>query len=332
MHATVLLQVGDILLTYGVVGFAVYALRNLSPRLMLIVGAVVLAANALPRINDYRDNLALQQRVEAMGPMHDASRLTQAQQDDLKAWQALNAHDPERDKEIAKERAAITGDYAANLRFALEFWRERFKALETAHQLTPYGEALGTMLIGMALFRLGFFAGHWPLLGYAAVLLVGYVVGLTLRGLELSRFYAADFHPAVVFGLNPFSTSYDLARIAITLGHASLVMLMVRSAWTADWLRYFAAPGRMALSIYVGQTLICMWLLFPGFGLGLWGQFSWTGLFLIAVLINLVMAAAAHVWLRYFAMGPLEWALRTGSRLTRTPLRLNRRTGTESRS
>ncbi|MFS0725550.1 DUF418 domain-containing protein [Paenibacillus sp. 1P07SE] len=73
---------------------------------------------------------------------------------------------------------------------------------------------------------------------------------------------------------------------------------------------YLENVGRMSLSCYVGQNLLCAWL-FYGWGLGLGGTLDafqvvgvWAGLSLLQLMF-------ATVWLRYFRYGPMESARRT---------------------
>ena len=66
---------------------------------------------------------------------------------------------------------------------------------------------------------------------------------------------------------------FDAWNNAMTLFYvASFALLFLRPRWQPRLLR-FAPVGRMALSVYVGQTLVGV-LVFFGFGLGLLGRFG----------------------------------------------------------
>jgi len=82
--------------------------------------------------------------------------------------------------------------------------------------------------------------------------------------------------------------------------------LLCQRGWQ---LRPVAAVGRMALSNYLLQTLICT-TIFYGHGLGLFGQVDRAGQFLIVLAVWTFQLLASSIWLRYFALGPVEWALR----------------------
>ena len=72
----------------------------------------------------------------------------------------------------------------------------------------------------------------------------------------------------------------------------------------------FAAVGRMALTNYVMQTVICN-LIFLGFGLGLYGKLQRYELYYVVFGIWAVQLIASPIWLKHFRFGPLEWAWRS---------------------
>ena len=109
--------------------------------------------------------------------------------------------------------------------------------------------------------------------------------------------------------MNPSSASGE-NRLALTAGLGQRL------------LSPFKAAGRMAFTLYLMQTLIAGWLLFPGFGLGLFAKFGWADMALISLAIIAGQVVFANLWLRYFAMGPVEWLWRSLVDLKRLPFRL----------
>jgi uncharacterized protein len=65
--------------------------------------------------------------------------------------------------------------------------------------------------------------------------------------------------------------TYDLGPLAMTMGHIGALLLFCRSGWLPCLQRSLAAVGRMALSSYVSQSVICA-IVFYGFGFGLYGE------------------------------------------------------------
>ena len=94
------------------------------------------------------------------------------------------------------------------------------------------------------------------------------------------------------------------------------VLVIVRLAQHSTWQRRFApmaAAGRMPLTNYLMQTLICT-ALFYGWGFGLWGRVGpAAGLALALAVFFVVQVPCSLWWLRRHEQGPLEWAW---SRLT----------------
>ncbi|MGW4468364.1 DUF418 domain-containing protein [Nonomuraea sp. NPDC004354] len=73
--------------------------------------------------------------------------------------------------------------------------------------------------------------------------------------------------------------------------------------------RLLAAPGRMALTNYLGQSAICS-LIFTGYGLALVDRVSPPAEMLVALAVFAFQAAASHWWLHRHRYGPVEWLLR----------------------
>ncbi|MXO61222.1 DUF418 domain-containing protein [Altererythrobacter salegens] len=80
-------------------------------------------------------------------------------------------------------------------------------------------------------------------------------------------------------------------------------------------LSVFAAPGRMTLTLYIGQSLVAVPLLY-GYGLGLWDDISHAQAVLIGLVAFAAQAALAAWWFRHYRYGPLEWLWRAATRTT----------------
>jgi uncharacterized protein len=98
---------------------------------------------------------------------------------------------------------------------------------------------------------------------------------------------------------------------------ASFALLFLRPRWQPRLLR-FGPVGQMALSAYVGQTVIGV-LVFFGFGLGLLGRFGNSVTIPIGLGLFVMQVWACRAWLARFRFGPLEWAWRSLTWLRREP-------------
>ncbi len=118
-----------------------------------------------------------------------------------------------------------------------------------------------------------------------------------------------------------FSTTYDLGRLAVALGHMSLIILLVRIG-SLPWLTSsLAAVGQTAFSNYVLQSVICS-TVFYGYGFGLYGKLQRYELLYVVVPIWVLQLAVSPIWLRHFRFGPLEWCWRSLTYWKRQPFRI----------
>jgi len=78
--------------------------------------------------------------------------------------------------------------------------------------------------------------------------------------------------------------------------------------WRAR-LRPFVAVGRMALSNYLLQSLVCT-TLFYSWGFGLYGRVNPLLGFVPTIAIYAAQVALSVWWLRHFTSGPMEWLWR----------------------
>jgi uncharacterized protein len=90
---------------------------------------------------------------------------------------------------------------------------------------------------------------------------------------------------------------------------ASIVLWHQRKPKLALW-HSLSNVGRMALSNYLGQSVICTFL-FYSYGLGLYGKVSPAESVLITLAIFGVQLILSAWWLKRFRFGPMEWVWRS---------------------
>ena len=71
----------------------------------------------------------------------------------------------------------------------------------------------------------------------------------------------------------------------------------------------FSYIGKMSLSNYLFQSILCSFT-FYSYGLGLFGQVSYTQSTILAIAIYVIQLILSKLWLKHFRIGPLEWAWR----------------------
>lgn len=290
-HVYLLLFPGDILFIYALAAMLAWPLRKLSPGLLLALALAWVGFQAGQGALDYRERAALEQRVEAGEPAA------------VVEWQELAAGLQPDTEFMAYDRATRLGPFPDYARYGQGiWWHERLMTGEILFFSVP--EALAAMLLGAALFKWRVLQGGRSRRFYVGLAIVMYALALPLRWIEAQQFLS--FNPAPRLGW----ISEEVARVALTLGHVALVNLLL-SLRSGQWLLApFKAAGRTALSLYLMQSLVCGWLLFPGVGLGWFGQFGWAGLTAIALALIALQLVLANLWLRRFRSGPVEWLWR----------------------
>ena len=315
IHLFVLLWPGDILHTYALAAMIAVLFRGLPPRLLLVCGlslAMWEVATGAYSLQAHADR----QAVVAVARAHRAAgdRLTPADRRTLaaaaKTERDQRAAAAREQRSIAEEDTTRTGDARS---WAASAWEATLRLQRKGFELLFVWEAAAAMLVGAALYRWGIIQGARSRRFYAAMAIGGYAVGIPLR--VVSAIQATRFDG----GANIDWATYEIARLAMTVGHLGAVHLLLQISIGARMLRPFAAAGRTALTIYVLQTLVCLWLLYPPFGLALYGRQGWAALMLTALAIDAGLLLLACWWTRRFTIAPVEWAWRSLAEGRRLP-------------
>lgn len=130
-----------------------------------------------------------------------------------------------------------------------------------------------------------------------------------LLGLPLSLFYAWGSVTGHPFGTAVHTALYTVSVYPLGFAYVSAICLLYLHGREWRLWRCLAAPGRMALTNYIGQSVWGM-VLFYGIGFGLGAGIGLTGTESIAFDAFLVQMAFSALWFSYFRFGPLEWGWR----------------------
>lgn len=198
--------------------------------------------------------------------------------------------------------AIAAGDYGTLVNHRLtEQWSEPLR-----NALLFGFETFPLMLIGAALYRLGFFSGgfarakllRWGWIGLTLGALAHLAIGLVIQAGGFSYYGTL----AAFVGWSP------LPRLWMVLGMAALLVAYAPSAtgWLGDRVR---AAGRAAFTNYLGTSVVMM-LVFHGWALGLFGELNRPQLYIVVALTCALMLAWSKPWLDRYRYGPLEWLWR----------------------
>lgn len=164
----------------------------------------------------------------------------------------------------------------------------------------------------MGLFLIGFYIGRQKI--YASLeerkaWLLGLCRYGLLIGLPLSLVYAWSCQNGHPWGLTVHSLLYLLSVYPTGFAYAAgLCLLYLQWKKGALW-QPLAAPGRMALTCYISQSVIGMFL-FYGIGLGWGAETSLLHTEGIVLGVYLFQVLFCLGWLKFFRFGPLEWIWR----------------------
>jgi uncharacterized protein len=301
IHVFVLLWPGDILHTYGIAALVAVLFRRLKWGWLLGIGlsfALFTLIGGSFQITDAQHRIAeratLQSKVSS-GTALTKNETAKLKELDKKAAKHAKGNAEEREKIAAedKARSPAMGNFRS------------WAGAQTGFFLFIVWEASATMLIGAALYKLGIMQGRRSAAFYTRLMLTGYVVGIAARtafGYAQTRF---DDYPHL-----PFAFS-EIGRLGMTLGHVGAVYVLLGTAFGRRLLKPFEAAGRTALTVYICQTIICLWILYPPFALGLYGKMGWMALMVTAAAVNALLLWGANIYVRRYEIAPVEWAWRS---------------------
>jgi len=289
-----LLFFGDILVTYAIAGAVTFFARKWRPRTLIALGTLILVALVAKGLIEGHE----------VGLLREAARAPGASAETLKAWQEASFY---LTPPAAFGEAELAG-YRGGFVDALQARAQMTLIMQTYFLLMEaLPEAIGQILIGMGLFKLGFFTLGWRSRSYGALVAVGYLVAAPLT--------AAMAWATVQSGFDPIHRQFyivlgALPRPLIALAHASALLLLVRSGALGWLVSRLEAAGRMAFSNYLGTSIITTFV-FCGFGLGLYGRLERFELYYVVAAIWLVILLWSKPWLAVFHYGPFEWVWRS---------------------
>jgi uncharacterized protein len=273
----VLLWYGDILMVYALLGFVLLFFRRRSDRTLLAGAAVLLVAVPLA----------------------------------WTAWSMLG-HGGGGTASSAAERAATLEALRSGLPSRIipvnvQRIREMYFG-PLAVQIFP--SILGLFLLGLWAGRRRVFArvpAHAA--AFRRVMIWGFGVGLTASiAFEVLRTVLTGQAGARPWLAPVMSVLRLLAVVPLAAGYVSAtVLLLERPAWRAR-LAVFAPVGRMALTNYLSQTVICLVIFYGGGLVGGIGPAAAVG---IALAVFAVQMAWSPWWLARFRFGPMEWLWRS---------------------
>ncbi|MDO8966585.1 DUF418 domain-containing protein [Algoriphagus sp.] len=302
IHGYLLLWTGEILYDYALMGFLVYSFRNMAPKKLIVAASVLVLGGMIWNYSDFRASEKLVADVSLIDSYKAENKeLTKELEESQTKWEKFQE---ERSPEfIAEFNSSMQKGYfdvvsfLAPINLHFDTWMSY-----------RYGlwDVLSMMLVGIALFKLNILSGDKSLGFYGKMAAIGYLIGISINYYELQVVLNGQFSPVAIAKSN---LTYDLGRIATSMGHIGLIMLFSKSNFLI-WLKSsLASVGKMALTNYIMHSVICM-IVFTGVGFGLFGKLQRYELLYVVFPIWIFQLILSPIWLRYFHYGPLEWLWR----------------------
>ncbi|MDQ8757818.1 DUF418 domain-containing protein [Sphingosinicella sp. LHD-64] len=312
INAFLFLWWGDILYAYGVAALFLFAFRKLPPRRLLGLGIFVLLLAAAWSTYETLDLIAKHDAAIAAQAAYDSgAELTPGQDAALGAWEGARTAFKATPEGMQRMTEAMRGGYVSAFRQVA-----RINAVwQTWGLYRFFFDMFGMMLIGMGLFRLGVLTLERSTRLYVAMMVAGYAIGITVNVLE-TRWIIDHQFSAISFA--QANISYDVGRLAMTMGHLGVLLLFVRAGMLGPVRRAFAAVGQMAVTNYMMQSVIAAALFV---GLGWYNQLERYQLYYVVLATWAFQLVFSVVWLRAFRFGPVEWVWRWLTYLQKPPLR-----------
>ncbi|KFE66762.1 DUF418 domain-containing protein [Hyalangium minutum] len=296
-----LLWFGDILSTYAVLGFTLLLFRKRSDKTLLIWSAVLiflvpLLIENLPRLKEIFGSTA---DAEA------AAKVMREQREAVKA-QVL----------VGFQSNSYFDLVRANALFYKGFLQGVFMTMPSI---------LGRFLLGLVAGRHRIFhepSKHLPLL--RKVLIWGLITGIIGNGsstvmsiLFAQKILNPDTLPWLPFVMWPVRQIGELGLAAFYV--TGITLLFQRATWQRV-LSVLAPVGRMALSNYLSQTVLSLFIWY-GIGLGLTTTLGPKVTVVLPLGIFAIQVILSHLWLARFRFGPAEWVWRSLTYGKAQPLR-----------
>ena len=205
------------------------------------------------------------------------------------------------------EQQVYEGGWSDQYAFRKQF--EWYYLWDVPFQFAPH--LVGLMLLGMASYKTGFLRGEGRVMAFTVVAAATIAAGtaMVVFSTELTAGFADETS----------ARRFIWGSLLLSLGYiaASVVLTRVAGAWRI--VRGLGALGRMALTNYLMQTVICT-TIFYGYGFGMFGRVDRLGQAAIVLAIWTFQLVFSSMWMRVFRFGPCEWVWRTVSYLRPQPM------------
>ena len=329
VNAFLLLWPMDILFHLGLMGLMLFPFFRMTPKILFITALVITLIYSGKFFWDYSDDkksyskylvaVNLEKKYEKdsiakakAGQIVKKDTLTKFQKQDKQQWEGkIAGMKPDIKKDDENNKAMRSNDYG-------KVWNQNIPTMQTHQAQWTYRfgiwDLAGMMFLGMMLYKLGFFSHAFSRNRYLLIALTGIAGGLLFGWIRIHFHQLAlqDYEKYVKQYSLPYEFLFPLERALMAIGYSALLMALLSLGFLKKLWQAFSAVGRMALSNYILQTIICT-IFFYGYGFGYFAKISQVNLYFFVAELTLIQVVFSVIWLKYFHIGPLEWLIRRWS-------------------
>lgn len=309
INAYLLLWPGDILYTYAICGLFIFPFRILNHKQLFAFGALfIVLSTAQATLSEWSRADKRAKGESALSLEKAGKKLSEEEKSQLESWKTyLEERTTESIRAEAEKENKMRKEGYASIFKAMAGVNAYIQTQDFYYEL--FFDALAFFMIGMGLFKWGYFQFRFSAIEYAGFALMAYLVGIPLSIWYNKVQINCQFDDSLLSAQIPISV-YQIKRVSLAFGHLSLLVALYRLGWFSAIFQALAAVGQMAFTNYLMQTILCG-LIFNGYGLGLFGELQRYQLYEIVVGVWIFQILFSLLWMRYFKMGPLEWLWRS---------------------
>lgn len=281
---------GDILALYALLGCLLYPLKNLRVRWLLLIACITMIGSVLSSMVDLE--IPVMAGLELL---------------EVNAFYQPSAID------IQQAKWLYQGDYAGIHQYLLNNYIGEVlpNRLLDGFVFSAILRAFSMMCLGMVLFKMRWLQGEFSRSFYRRLLNISLCFAVPILSLGLIYNYQQQWSLASFASYGAIANL--IGTVPMVFAYIALSSLFQQSDKLSEHLTRLKVAiqnvGKMALSNYLMQTIICV-LLFYGYGLGLYATLSRLQLLPIILLIWAFQLIFSTWWLTHFKQGPIEWVWR----------------------
>ncbi len=325
-NGLVLLWSRDILFHLGIMAILLFVFFRMKPRALLVATLLMTVVYCGKYYWDYADHKKMYGKYTAAVTLEKKyekdsvakakkaivakkDTLTKFQKQDKEAWEGLVAGkkvDLKKDDDNIKKMRS--GNYG-------KVWNHLLPATQSRQAEWLYKKGVwylaAMIFMGMWLYKIGFFTSRFTRGQYFLLAIAGITVGVLLAWyrVHFQQISLQDYEKFVKNKALPHTIFFPIEKAAMALGYASLVMALLHTTVFSKIFSAFAAVGKMALTNYLLQSIVCT-MFFFGYGMGYFARLTQFQLYLFVAEVLLLQTIFSVLWLRRFTYGPAEWLWR----------------------